>query len=249
MKSKEQLEAIYNRFQYPHPCSEDLDNLYISGECTMEEVEAIAHMAGFTTSTDIERLKNKKVSSRAFILKQANASIPNGIYRNADIRDMLGGIKAFANIVCSFGNEYKSKGLLIIGSDGTSKTYSACAVANQVLRKTNRTVKYVEFSEFFTSMENIKTSAEYIHQLIKPDLLIIDNVMLYSLSDYKLTHFLSLIRTRGATTRHTIITTNLGMTDFYAYLSEKASKDLADATIKTIDKYDIANVKEFRGVA
>ena len=162
---------------------------------------------------------------------------------------MDGSVKAFANMVCDFGREYLAKGLLIIGADGSSKTYTACAVANDVLRRTNRTVQYEEFSQFFNALENLKAAGEYIQQKTHPDLLIIDNVMLYSLTDYKLQHFLSLIRERDTHNKQTIITTNLSLTDFYSYLTSKADKKLADATIKTLEQFDLVNVKEFKGVA
>lgn len=250
MKSREELQKILDGFTYPHPTSNDLTNLWLNDICTKEEVIEIAHMAGYTTNEDIEKWGINKVNRKDFAIQQKHAYIPAGIWRSADVSEMQGGVKAFANLICDFNNnESKTKGLLIIGKDGTSKTYTSCAVLNSVLKRTNKTARFIDFSSLFNALEDIKTSGEFINELGRIDVLVIDNLDVYDLTEYKLERLLSLIRSRGTTNKHTIITSSYSTTDLYSYFNLKANKETADAIMKVLNDYDLVTVDKYEGVA
>ncbi|MDO5329042.1 MAG: ATP-binding protein [Coriobacteriia bacterium] len=236
MKSKEELQKILDGYTYPHPCSSDFDKLWLDDRLSKEEVIELAHMAGFTTSSDLD--KKKKISFKDYAVRQKIAGVPAGIWREANVNDMQSNIKAFANTICNYDREHSTLGLLIIGGDETSKTYTACSVINSVIKRTNKTAKYLEFGEFFNKMSDTSQAGAFISTLQAYDVLVIDNVSLYDLHSFKLQHFISLIRARSAATKHTIITTNLSIKEFYGYLMSRANKQMSEAIIKTLNGFD-----------
>lgn len=102
----------------------------------------------------------------------------------------------------------KSKGLLFWGPLGTGKSYAAACIANALLER-NVTVKMTNFNTIVDTMFRAENKAEYMNELSRCSLLIIDELGLERSSEYALGIIFDVIDHRYRSGKPLITTTNL----------------------------------------
>lgn len=114
-------------------------------------------------------------------------------------------------------NEMKKEniGIIIMGSVGTGKSYLACCIANALAEKEIK-VKVVNFAILLEKAKNYKTKDEYINELNKYDLLVIDDfgININSNDTNALTCIYCMIEQRNIDKKPLIITTNMSAEEF-----------------------------------
>ena len=119
-------------------------------------------------------------------------------------------MKVAKNYADNFLDFYREgKGLLLHGTVGNGKSTAAACIANQILDEGYR----VHMTDFFTIANKIQASydgkAEYINDLCKYALLIIDDLGAERQSEYMQEIVFGVINSRLLTEKPLIITTNL----------------------------------------
>lgn len=114
------------------------------------------------------------------------------------------------NYVERFGEMYeKGQGLLFWGDVGTGKSYTAAAIANELLNK-QITVVMTSFIKLLNSMGNFEIEDEdFINRLNKAKLLVIDDLGAERGTDFALEKVYDIIDSRYRTGKPIILTTNL----------------------------------------
>lgn len=107
---------------------------------------------------------------------------------------------------------HKIKGLLFFGSKGTGKTYLANCIANAVLNK-GYSVKMTDFAEIGNQMQSTFKKDEYIENLNKYSLLIIDDLGIERKTDYMKEIAFNVINSRYIARLPLIVTTNLTLNE------------------------------------
>ena len=107
----------------------------------------------------------------------------------------------------------KGQGLLFWGDVGTGKSYTAAAIANELLNK-QIPVIMTSFIKLLASMGNFEKEDEnYIDRLNKAKLLVIDDLGAERGTDYALEKVYDIIDSRYRTGKPMILTTNLRLQD------------------------------------
>lgn len=104
----------------------------------------------------------------------------------------------------------KTIGLLLHGDVGTGKSFLASCVANELLKKGYSVrwlsvMQIVEFGSFYSDEQ----FQEYTDEIIRPDLLIIDDLGAERGTEYALSRVFNLIDTRATSDKPMIVTTNV----------------------------------------
>lgn len=138
-------------------------------------------------------------------------------------------MKTFDNAICNQNNAVqmkycknyvskfqemldRSQGLLMYGPPGTGKSYLASCIANELLRngrvvKVTSTISVVGRTAFFKENE----FEEYINEITKPELLIVDDLGAERNTDFALERVHDLIEYRTNCGRPLIVTTNYSL--------------------------------------
>lgn len=102
-----------------------------------------------------------------------------------------------------------SENIVILGATGLGKTHIAIALAIEAALKKGKNVKFVDASDFFTQVESKKDLEKKINSLIKPDLLILDDIGLKKIEGRKAAEILHRIITKRHGKKSTIFTSNV----------------------------------------
>jgi len=140
-------------------------------------------------------------------------------------RVALGVCKAFAE---AWRDKLKAGASLVLtGGPGTGKTHLACAVASNVMQTHLATVA---FGTVATLLRHIKDSyrkdsgrseQDAIDDLVRPDLLIVDEVGVQVGSDHEKLLMFEVLNSRYQELRPTILISNLNAADLEAFLGQR----------------------------
>lgn len=117
-------------------------------------------------------------------------------------------------------------GLVMCGQPGTGKTHLACGIANHIA-KTGRTSLFLSVMQAVRRVKETwgrhdsETEAEVIAKMLKPDLLILDEVGVQFGSETEKLILFEIINGRYSEMRPTIIISNLAREELGAYLGER----------------------------
>lgn len=119
--------------------------------------------------------------------------------------------------------------LLLSGSNGTGKTFSACAIGIQAAR--NDIVVFATMHEIVNAVQSTFGGSESVEKVLyrfkHASLLIVDELEKFKATEYSANLMFELFNARYASNRPTIITTNLTAKKLFEALSKAASEELA----------------------
>lgn len=140
-------------------------------------------------------------------------------------KTVLGACKAFAS---AWPDRIKDGGSLVMtGRPGTGKTSLACAIGNEVIR---RHLGVVAFGTVSTMLRHIKDSyrkdsrrseQDAVDDLVRPDLLILDEVGVQAGSDHEKLLMFEVLNARYQECRPTILISNLSGGELETFLGHR----------------------------
>lgn len=182
---------------------------------------------------------NRKNNRLARLIKNAKFDNPNAAV--ADINYSSGRIldQSLINRLARCDYIVNKHNLIIMGATGSGKTYLACALGIQACQKFY-TVKYIRLPELLVSLSIAKDEGNYTRvfkQFVKPQLLIIDEWMLVTLTESESKTLLEIIHARHKRTS-TIFCSQFVPAGWHAKFGDGT---LADAILDRIvhDSYTI----------
>lgn len=119
----------------------------------------------------------------------------------------------------------KGGSLVLTGKVGTGKTHLACAIANAVIPEHMATAAFGTVAKIIRSIKSTYggkgSETQAIADLLKVDLLIIDEVGVQNGSDHELTMLFEIINERYQNLRPTILISNLNTDDLEKFLGQR----------------------------
>lgn len=189
-------------------------------------------------------------------IKQAQAHIPTR-YREkrftnyqAVTEEQKNALAECQNFARNFA-QHKHRSLVLVGGVGTGKTHLACSILNELILESPLNGLFVTVSETSRRIKNTwirfntsdyqETESDVIEQLIKPDLLVIDEVGLQQ-SDFEKNWLFDVLNQRYNANKGTVIISNLKGKDLVEYLGERAIDRLKEDGGKSL----LMNWESFR---
>lgn len=179
--------------------------------------------AQFDTACRLARIPRK------FLTK----SLENFTPKSTKQREVLHSTRAFLQ---TFGKDDRSKGLLLIGREGTGKTHVAISVLKEVLRR-GFTGLYWNVPELFLELRRIiadpgtTSEADVFDEARRVDLLVLDDLGAERQSEYVTDRLYVLINGRYENDTATIITTNRTRDELKAQLGPRIVSRIGEMTV------------------
>jgi DNA replication protein DnaC len=133
--------------------------------------------------------------------------------KNARQRDIVAGARSFLQTFRGSADDHPTKGLLLIGREGTGKTHIAVAILKEAIMK-GFTGLYWNVPELFLELRRLMsddsgiTEADLFDEAARADLLVLDDLGAERSSEYVMDRLYVLINGRYQNDSATIITTN-----------------------------------------
>lgn len=178
-------------------------------------------------ASDEQRMRSKKLREI-----QELAGIP-ARFRNKSIEDYRAttpGQRAVATISLryaeSWPEQYRKGGsLVMVGGPGTGKTHLACGIANQIMPEHMATVAFGAVSTIIRAIRSTYggkgSESQAMNELLKPDLLIMDEIGAEGGSDHDTKLLFEIINKRYENLRPMILISNLNADDLEKYLGQR----------------------------
>ena len=118
-------------------------------------------------------------------------------------------------VICKYADNWETAltnniGLILWGNIGTGKTYAAACLANELICLYNTSVHMTNFATILNDLtSNANDRNEYVENLCKCDLLIIDDLGMERNTSFATEQVYNVIDTRYQTQKPLVITTNL----------------------------------------
>lgn len=203
IKCGERVEKVIDFPLFDGSGKSEQRKVRIQCRCEREEKEAYDNKMKFDEE---QRYINelRKLSLMDVKLREVNF---NTYKVSDDNKKLLGIAKKYVE---NFNEMYKNgQGLLFWGDVGTGKSYTAAAIANELLNN-QVSVIMTSFIKLVNEMGNLDTDASaYITRLNQAKLLIIDDLGAERGTDYSLEKVYDIIDSRYRTGKPIILTTNL----------------------------------------
>lgn len=174
---------------------------------TPDEIRA-REIAEYDAAQERERRRREcfavvDLSGKKGVSKMAGWTFAKDDRQRPDLSDNM---QAYADQFQKYRKE--SHGLVLYGNVGTGKSYMAASIANAVIDQ-GYTARMVSFGQIGNEMQQTWEKQEYIDNLCKHDLLIIDDLGTERKSEYMQEIVYNVIDTRYRAGGPLIITTNL----------------------------------------
>jgi len=154
-------------------------------------------------------------------------------YRNLKYSDIKGQDKAIsrAKIYCE---KDCSDWFILTGKSGNGKTMLSAVMAKHIAIKHCVSASWINIANFNVDLRDMMRTNEsekaYINKLVKPDLLVIDDIGAgFGESNYFTGTIYALLNNRGDMDKRTIITTNMTITD----MADRLGTQIADRVIRS----------------
>ena len=134
-------------------------------------------------------------------------------FENADGRNAE--YLSFCKEYCdSWPQMYKENiGMLLWGGVGTGKSYAAACIANEILDHHHAEVMMTNFSRVLKGLFSAENKNQYIEDLVKYPLLIIDDLGVERSNEYTMEQVYGVIDARYRTKKPLIVTTNIPLSE------------------------------------
>lgn len=202
-------------------CPRCCDERYASDEASRREArraQAEQQMRG--------RRMREIVAAADIPARFRDASLDDYAVVTASQRMVLGVCRAYADTWPE--QLQKGGGLVLTGQPGTGKTHLSCAIAHAVMAQHMSPVKYGTVSSLSRSIRSTygakaeKTEAEAMADLVRPDLLIIDEVGAQSGTAHEMQLLFEVIDSRYRELRPTILISNLNTKQLEEFIGQRA---------------------------
>ncbi|WP_046786651.1 ATP-binding protein [Pseudomonas putida] len=127
------------------------------------------------------------------------------------------------------------RSMMLLGDVGTGKSHLGCAIAQQVIRSYGASARYTMAIEIIRDIKmtfdkkSEQTERDVYASLLKPDLLVIDEVGVQHGSDFERQVLFEVIDSRYRQLMPTIVISNLGLAGLRKCLGDRAVDRLTDA--------------------
>jgi DNA replication protein DnaC len=133
----------------------------------------------------------------------------------------------------SWAEQYRKGGSLILtGGVGTGKTHLACAIGNQIMPAHLASVSFGAVSTVIRSVRSTYggkgSETQALNDLLKPDLLIMDEIGAQAGTDHELQLVFEIINKRYENLRPMILISNLTADDLLKYLGKRVMDRFAE---------------------
>lgn len=189
--------------------------------------EEIAQKTAARREQDAQRMRSKKlreIQSLAGIpLRFATRSFDDYRATTEGQRIAVAICRRFAE---TWPEQYRKGGSLVLtGGPGTGKTHLACATANTIMPEHMATVAFGAVSTIIRSVRSTYggkgSETQALSELLKPDLLIMDEIGAQVGSDHELQLLFEIINKRYENLRPMILISNLNADDLQKYLGHR----------------------------
>lgn len=185
----------------------------------------------FTATAEEIAAANAADERRAWQQRIDKAGIPER-FRGARIDDCC------TNVHLWFRDYQRGKPswLNLAGTNGTGKTYQACACLHEAAR-TNQ-VYFVTMEDLMTKLQDTfgtrQSTESVLYRYTNTSLLVVDELEKFKATDWTANKMFSLFNTRYAKNKATIITTNLNPSKLFTALSKAAGEELAASLLSRL---------------
>ena len=127
------------------------------------------------------------------------------------------------------------RSMMLLGDVGTGKTHLGCAIAQEVIRSYGASARYTMAIEIIRDIKmtfdkkSEQTERDVYASLLKPDLLVIDEVGVQHGSDFERQVLFEVVDSRYRQLMPTIVISNLGLAGLRKCLGDRAVDRLTDA--------------------
>ena len=119
--------------------------------------------------------------------------------------------------------EKEPKSIIIYGNYESKKTLLATLIARTLIEMSNKSVKFISYSDFVQKTRRDDKADELKNNLIEYDVIIIDEIIDFRINPYAANCLTSLIQDRKEMQKITIITSDLDVTQIRDRLSNRLS--------------------------
>lgn len=181
-------------------------DIFIGQMCDCKKAEEEKHKA----KIEEQRAKDEKARRQEIIEHNRKKCFESQEQMNYtfDNDDNKNEISKIAKNYADKFEELNDTGLVLYGSVGTGKTYSACCIANALIDKGYK-VLVTNFPKIANELQSTFEKQEYIDNLVGFDLLVIDDLASERRTEYMDEMVTNVIDSRYRNGKPVIITTNL----------------------------------------
>ena len=232
----EALEEVARRSRENNPPDPDdpiIDGLHYCRKCG-QQTEMVIDIGGTPVTVSVvcdckkaqleeEEKQRKYRDAMADIERLQSASLLTEKYRQAsfDAYDRVPGNAKAYRISRNYCERFlgggdkpgmleRNQGLLFYGTVGSGKSYTAACIANDLMKR-RVTVLMTSFVRILQDLQAETREAAYVDGIIRPQLLIIDDLGAERSTDYALEKVYNVIDSRVRAARPMVLTTNLTM--------------------------------------
>jgi len=194
-------------------------------QSSQPEINDLGFDERFALLVDAEHLRRENLRLDR-VLKEARLKLPQACLENVDYTAKREIDRALIRQLAGCRWVHEHHNILITGATGTGKTYLACALAQQACRNGYRAM-YRRASRLFDELTLARADGSYARLLLRMarvDVLILDDWGLSAATDAQRQDLGEILEDRHGL-RSTIVTSQLPVTEWHAYLADLTVAD------------------------
>lgn len=158
---------------------------------------------------------------------------------NKKAQSHLGRVREYTDLICD--EDHGGRCLILLGKVGTGKTHLACAVIENVIRRTGKPCSYWTFSELVMSVKatfsrsDERSEADVYQRFTQGRLAVIDEVGVQNFTEFEQTVAYEAINARYMAEKPTILATNVEASGLSDCIGERAIDRLREGGGRALD--------------